>query len=123
MNDQTQPNDTECIGAASELSAGVARMTHYWCQVCDAIRPAFFEGDHNVNVTGKFKGGDIVCEECNFIIATAYRANVVVQGAEAAGITASRRPITRRHNSRKPQQRQEALTTWNLIFHFDRITS
>ena len=48
-------------------------MTYYYCGNCQAIRTAFFAGAQQLDVTGRFVGGDIVCEECNFIIATVYK--------------------------------------------------
>jgi len=55
---------------------GLSLMTHVWCEVCDAIQPTFFEGANFVDVSGKFEGGDIVCKECFFVIATAYRVKI-----------------------------------------------
>ena len=48
-------------------------VDYYYCGNCQEIRTAFFAGAQHVDISGKFKGGDIVCEECNFIIATAYK--------------------------------------------------
>jgi hypothetical protein len=51
----------------------LSNITHFWCPLCDAIQPAFFEGFDNIDVSGQFVGGDIVCETCRLVIATAYR--------------------------------------------------
>jgi hypothetical protein len=59
----------------SRSNVGLDAMTHFWCEVCDAIQPTFFEGAHSHDTTGEFAGGDIVCDECGFIIATAYAPN------------------------------------------------
>jgi hypothetical protein len=50
----------------------LSNITHFWCPLCDAIQPAFFEGFDNIDVSGQFVGGDIVCETCRLVIATAY---------------------------------------------------
>jgi len=60
----------------SALSAGLGAMTHFWCEVCDAIQPAFFEGANHQDTSGDFVGGDVVCSVCAFIVATAYTPNL-----------------------------------------------
>lgn len=55
--------------------SGLDMMTHFWCEICDAIQPASFEGAHNQDISKTFSGGDIVCKKCNYIIATAYMPN------------------------------------------------
>ena len=47
-------------------------MTHYWCDICDKIQPASFEGANFKSMDKQFIGGDILCNECHFVIATAY---------------------------------------------------
>jgi len=74
----------------SALSAGLGAMTHFWCEVCDAIQPAFFEGANHQDTSGDFVGGDVVCSVCAFIVATAYTPNVDVTGA--SGAFAAKRP-------------------------------
>lgn len=53
-------------------NAGLDAMPNFWCDACGKIQPTFFEGAHTIDVSGNFIGGDIVCKECSFIIATAY---------------------------------------------------
>lgn len=51
---------------------GLDAITHFWCEVCGKIQPILFEGAKTQDTTGEFAGGDIVCQQCHFIIATAY---------------------------------------------------
>ena len=46
--------------------------THAYCTNCEGIQAVFFEGLKNVSTDGYFIGGDVVCEECAFIVATLY---------------------------------------------------
>ncbi|MDD5084237.1 MAG: hypothetical protein PHT88_04920 [Candidatus Moranbacteria bacterium] len=64
----------------SALNDGLDTMTHFWCEICDKIQPTFFEGAHNNDVSETFVGGDIVCKQCHFIIATAYVYNAIITG-------------------------------------------
>ena len=57
-------------------------MSNFWCEACGEIRPTFFEGAHNIDVSGKFIGGDIMCKECRFIIATAYAPNSLLDDTQ-----------------------------------------
>ncbi len=59
------PNETETGNPA----------THFYCESCGEIRTVIFEIlKPIVSIKpGKWLGGDIVCEECKLVIATAYR--------------------------------------------------
>ena len=52
-------------------------MAHFWCEICGEIQPVVFDKTPAEDVSGEFMGRDIVCEECNFIIATFYSPKVV----------------------------------------------
>lgn len=81
MNDQVKTEQqTKPLIGQSRSNVGLDAMTHFWCEVCNAIQPTFFEGAHSHDTTGEFAGGDIVCDECGFIIATAYAPNVKLTG-------------------------------------------
>lgn len=54
------------------VKAGLGQMRYFWCPACDAIQDAYFEGANNIDTTGNYEGGDIVCKQCSFVIATAY---------------------------------------------------
>ncbi len=50
--------------------------THAYCDNCEAIRKVFFEELHPVDaigVPGNWLGGDVVCDECAWIVATLFR--------------------------------------------------
>ncbi len=50
--------------------------THAYCDNCDVIRKVFFEELHPVEaigVVGDWLGGDVVCDECAWIVATLFR--------------------------------------------------
>jgi len=53
----------------------IGRMTHFYCSVCDAIRPVLFEGACHEDKSGLFVGGDVMCTVCPHIIATVYIRN------------------------------------------------
>jgi hypothetical protein len=40
--------------------------THAYCDVCDAIQPVAIEPLDQPDVTGRFRGGDVMCSECGF---------------------------------------------------------
>lgn len=61
------PNDPDV------LDSGPSIPTHFWCECCDAITPAILEPLEHEDTTGKFLGGDVVCADCHFVIATMYR--------------------------------------------------
>ena len=44
-----------------------------FCPNCEAIKPTRTEPLENVSNCKEFKGGDICCNDCHFIIATIYR--------------------------------------------------
>lgn len=44
-----------------------------WCPNCAKIQEVDFEGYVNLDVTGGFVGGDVVCSDCAFIITCLYR--------------------------------------------------
>ena len=48
-------------------------QTHFWCEQCGRIQPVSFEGFTGTDVSEDFIGGDILCDECHFIIATMYK--------------------------------------------------
>jgi hypothetical protein len=75
-------NEKTTDSAASALSAGLGEMTHFWCEVCDAIQPAFFEGALHHSTADDFVGGDVVCSVCAFIVATAYTPNAELRPKE-----------------------------------------
>lgn len=79
MNDQIkaeQPNEAHI--SPSALNAGLDTITHFWCEVCREIQPVIVESMNHFDVTASFRGGDIVCKKCNFVITTAYVSNVEV---------------------------------------------
>lgn len=47
--------------------------THAWCDNCHAIQEVRIEIMENVDTTGSYLGGDIVCKVCAWIVATVYR--------------------------------------------------
>lgn len=58
------------------MLAGMGKLdsiTHFYCETCKKVQPASFSGASNLDRSGKFLGGDIVCSECYYIIATAYQ--------------------------------------------------
>ena len=78
----TEEQETKHAFAYSPSNTGLGAMPNFWCEVCNKIQPTFFEGTHNFDVSGNFIGGDIVCKECSFIIATAYTPNVKLKDAQ-----------------------------------------
>ena len=77
---ENAPSNNEASSGTSGLNAGLGEMTHFWCEVCDAIQPAFFEGALHHSTADDFVGGDVVCSVCAFIVATAYTTNAEVTG-------------------------------------------
>lgn len=67
---------------AARSNVGLDAMPNFWCEVCRKIQPTFFEGAHQIDVSGKFMGGDVVCKECSFVIATAYAPNTNIADQE-----------------------------------------
>lgn len=51
---------------------GLGKTTHFWCAVCRSVQPTFFEGFDMVDTSNNFRGGDVVCKECCYVIATGY---------------------------------------------------
>jgi hypothetical protein len=47
-------------------------FTHAYCETCNAIRPVIQESLTGPDTSRKFIGGDLLCNECRFIIATLY---------------------------------------------------
>lgn len=47
--------------------------TFAWCSICNVVSPIYREPMTTPDVTGHFVGGDIVCGECHFIIATVFK--------------------------------------------------
>lgn len=56
-----------------KASRDAALMTHWWCDNCGAIRMADIAPPNMASVDGGFMGGDVVCRDCRFVIATHYR--------------------------------------------------
>ena len=73
---ETPLNEKKENVGLSDSNAGLGAMTHFFCDVCQKIQPTFFDGANHADVSGKFMGGDVVCCECSFIIATAFVPNV-----------------------------------------------
>ena len=55
------------------LDSGPVVPTHFYCECCDKVTPAILESLDGPDRTGKFLGGDVVCADCRFVIATMYR--------------------------------------------------
>jgi hypothetical protein len=41
--------------------------------MCDAIQPVIQESLTDADTSGEFLGGDLLCNECRFVIATLYK--------------------------------------------------
>jgi RNA recognition motif-containing protein len=48
-------------------------FTHAYCDMCSAIQPVIQESLTGPDTSGKFIGGDLLCNECRSIIATLYK--------------------------------------------------
>jgi hypothetical protein len=48
-------------------------FTHAYCDTCSAIQPVIQESLTGPDTSGKFIGGDLLCNECRSIIATLYK--------------------------------------------------
>lgn len=48
------------------------KMTHFWCETCNAIRPVIFDKCPTPDISRKYVGGDICCEKCSLVIATCF---------------------------------------------------
>jgi hypothetical protein len=48
-------------------------FTHAYCEMCDAIQPVTQESLTDPDTSGKLLGGDLLCTECRFVIATLYK--------------------------------------------------
>jgi hypothetical protein len=50
--------------------------THAWCNNCLSIQPVLFHELRPVvtpyDVVHKWRGGDVVCEKCHYVITTFY---------------------------------------------------
>lgn len=46
--------------------------THIYCEIC-GIQPVIIEPAHTEDISGKYIGGDLVCDTCKLVIATHYR--------------------------------------------------
>lgn len=47
-------------------------FTHAYCRNCETIKPCRIDSNYGADVSGKYKGGDICCSECCFILATVF---------------------------------------------------
>ncbi len=50
-------------------------ITHAYCDNCETVRSVFFEDLHPVTtpgVAGSWLGGDVVCKDCAWIVATLF---------------------------------------------------
>ena len=70
-DDQCQFTGMQLLSFVNEIE-GNLMLSHYYCDNCQKIMPATFRGANHIDVSGEFIGGDIVCNECAWIIATGY---------------------------------------------------
>lgn len=56
----------------AELQVCPGGYTHTYCQKCDAIQPAIFDGLDGPDWSGKFVGIDVVCGHCKLVINTLW---------------------------------------------------
>lgn len=74
------------LGKSIPLGDGLGAMTNFWCDTCKSIQPAFFEDVYHNDVSETFVGGDILCNKCHTIIATAYAHNATLTSPPLDGL-------------------------------------
>lgn len=72
--------------AAAEVSKTPEReetaTSFAWCENCGVIQPTFLEQLANIDTTGKFVGGDVVCRICHSVVSTIYKPAKTVERLE-----------------------------------------
>ena len=64
----------------------MGRVTHVYCPNCDAVQPALVEPLTDLDVTGRFRGGDISCAVCGFVVVTLYEPVETTGHAQLPGV-------------------------------------
>lgn len=66
--------------------------THLFCSCCASIQPGRYAGEEFRDTTGRFIGGDLVCQKCAYVVATLYRPLTLAEliGDEAQRLKESR---------------------------------
>jgi len=47
-------------------------IKHAYCEACDRVQPVTVEPPEEPDTTGRYRGGDMVCTACGFVICTVY---------------------------------------------------